>query len=372
MRRMPTERLKTWLTSAALPFWAKRGMEAHFGWYEYLTPDRQPAVDAVRRFRVQARQIYTYALAARHGWFDGREIVARGFDFMLEKGLGRDSEPGFIHLLAPDYSVSNPKRDLYDHAFYLLACASVYGLTGNAAAKKTAKDIAAFLNKYLKSAHGGWRESIPESLPRRQNPHMHLFEAFMAWADVDDDPMWRVQADDVFALFEAHFFDPQHNIIREFFGADWSAYPGAKGEETEPGHAAEWVWLLRQYQRMSGVDTSAYANALYENLLSGSYAFQFDVEDLKGNPVRETQRMWVQTELIKAHLAQAEFGVIGAAEMAGALMDGFLRVYLRPDGTWVDQLNACGAVISDTIPTSSFYHIICMISEADRVTAKAG
>jgi mannose/cellobiose epimerase-like protein (N-acyl-D-glucosamine 2-epimerase family) len=43
---------------------------------------------------------------------------------------------------------------------------------------------------------------------------------------------------------------------------------------------------------------------------------------------------------------------------------------LRRDGTWADQFNACGVVISKTIPVSTMYHIVVMAIEADRVANK--
>ena len=42
------------------------------------------------------------------------------------------AEPGFVHTLAPDGTVLDPLRDTYDHAFVLLALATVYALDRDA------------------------------------------------------------------------------------------------------------------------------------------------------------------------------------------------------------------------------------------------
>ena len=96
--------------------------------------------------------------------------------------------------------------------------------------------------------------------------------------------------------------------------------------------------------------------------------FLNDEEDVNGRIRRETRRLWVQTEVIKAHLTMAENGVAGSADMAAAFIDGLFETYLKPDGTWCDQTNACGGEIATTIPVSTFYHIACMAFEAERVS----
>ena len=178
-------RLEEWCRDAALPFWATQARDFDGGWYEHLKLDKSPDADAIRRLRVQARQVYVYALADRLGWYDrGREVAETTFDFMVEKGYEPDGKPGFIHLLEPKCTVHDPRRDFYDHAFYLLACANI-GERGN----KIAREVWALIDSW-KSSHGGWGEGIPAKLPRRQNPHMHLFEASMAYYELSGNKSW--------------------------------------------------------------------------------------------------------------------------------------------------------------------------------------
>lgn len=357
-------RLEQWCRDAALPFWASQARDLDGGWYEHLKLDKSPDSEAIRRLRVQARQVYVYALADRLGWYEGaREVAKTTFEFMLEKGYRVDGKPGFVHLLKPQCTVHDARRDLYDHAFYLLACANV-GKMGD----PIAAEIMEFINTDLVSTNGGWLEGVPHQLPRRQNPHMHLFEASMAYYDLTKDPKWLEYTANVYVLFKRHLFDPKNHVIREFFNEDWSYYANPQGDSAEPGHGVEWVWLLGQYERLSGVDTSKYATLLYDRAFAGQADFLNDEEDVTGAVRRDTKRLWIQTEVVKCHLAQAERGISGAADMAAAAIEGLFHYYLNVDGSWVDQIDASNNPIAKTIPVSTFYHVICMAAEAGRVS----
>lgn len=362
--------LRKWAIEKALPYWASNAIDDHGGFYEDLTLSGDPNINAIRRVRVQARQIYVYALASDLGWYDGQKIARNTFDFMCDKGLSPDGKPGFIHLIHPDYTIKSDRRDFYDHAFYLLSCAWMHKVFQTPEALKIADQIRHMMNTEMVSEFGGWKECVPSSVhalfPRRQNPHMHFLEASMALYDATKDSLYLEDAKTVYALFEAHFFDAENIFIREFFEENWNRIDGERGDSAEPGHAAEWVWLLWEFEKRTGVSTKNYANALYKTCLR-SEVFLSDEENFDGSPKRQTKRLWVQTELIKAHLAQVERGVVSARKDAALTIKKFRSVYLRPEGTWIDQINADGEPCATTIPTSTFYHIMCMIAEAVRI-----
>ncbi len=358
------QRIESWVRDAALPFWAGQARDLDGGWYEHLKLDKSPDAEAVRRLRVQARQVYVYALADRLGWYkDARYVADTTFDFMVEKGYRPDGKPGFVHLLEPNCTVHDARRDLYDHAFYLLACANV-GERG----ETIASEIVDFIKTSMSSTTGGWSEGVPPALPRRQNPHMHLLEAGMAYYDLTGDKKWLAWPGKVFELFKSKIFDPNHHIIREYFTEDWRYADAPKGNSVEPGHGVEWVWLLGQYERYSGTDTGSYAGKLYDRAFKGQKDFLNDEEGLTGNVRRGTKRLWVQTEVVKSHLAQTERGFSGSADMAAAAIEGLFQYYLNDDGSWNDQLDTDLNPIAKTIPVSTFYHVMCMAAEAVRVS----
>jgi len=171
--------------------------------------------------RVQARQVYCFAKAAQLGWYpEGREIALRGLEYLLQKAKSPDGQPGFVHLLGPDGATLNPLRDTYDHAFVLLALASAYALDRDAQIRAEIDSLIVFLDTKLRSPHGGFLEGWPASMPRRQNPQMHLFEAMIAAFDATHDAAFQNRAGELFALFVSSFYDNQKHVLGEYFEED--------------------------------------------------------------------------------------------------------------------------------------------------------
>ena len=369
--------LKDWLIDAALPFWALNGVDSNGGFYEDLHLDRSPNVNAIRRVRVQSRQIFVYAEATRLGWFDGTNVADNTYAFLEQYGYQQDGKhnitAGYAHRIGPDYGVVDSARDFYDHAFHLLGAATLSALPDaqySEAARARCGDILGFVDVELEADNAGWLEGKPAVLPRRQNPHMHYLEASMALYRVTKDPRHLGPAHQVYRLFEQCFFDPQNAVISEFFNQDWSLLEGELGQSAEPGHAVEWVWLLGQYEALTGLYSDTQARALYDKAFIGNPVFLNDEEDKLGNPRRATKRLWVQTEVIRAHLAMMQRGETSAAANAVRAIEAFREHYLNDDGTWVDQLDSEGRPCAATIPVSTFYHILGMVTEAVKV-AKA-
>ena len=246
--------LKTLMIEHSLPLWSGEGWDRTTGGFvDRLDPDGRADHLAPRRVFVQARQIYCFAKAAQIGWYpQGAEIAAKGLDYLLTKAKGPDGRPGFVHTLAPDGTVLDPLRDSYDHAFVLLALASVYALDRDAQVRSEIDALLAFMETQLRSPHGGFLEGWPASMPRRQNPQMHLFEAMIAAFDATHDIVFQQRAGEFFALFLTNFYDKQKHVLGEYFEDDWSKIEPVS---VEPGHQAEWVWLLKGFERITGCPT---------------------------------------------------------------------------------------------------------------------
>jgi mannose/cellobiose epimerase-like protein (N-acyl-D-glucosamine 2-epimerase family) len=365
--------LKTLMIDHSLPLWSKEGWDGTAGGFVDRL-DQAGSADhlAPKRVFVQARQIYCFAKAAQLGWYpDGREIALRGLEYLLAKAKASDGKPGFVHTLTPDGTVLDPLRDTYDHAFVLLALTSAYALDRDAQILREINAVCAFLESQLRSPHGGFVEGLPASLPRRQNPHMHLFESMIAAFDVTLDPVFQNRAGDLFALFLTNLYDKQKKVLGEYFEDDWSRIEPVS---VEPGHQAEWVWLLKGFERITGCPTARFraellASALrYRDEATGCLV---DEGDAVGVVKRQSRRLWPQTEIAKAWIAQAESGEAGAADQARAALSRLERHYLSHPvaGGWYDQFDRDGNSLVTTIPASSFYHVLCAVVEAEAVLA---
>jgi mannose/cellobiose epimerase-like protein (N-acyl-D-glucosamine 2-epimerase family) len=365
------ETLKTLMTDHSLPLWSREGWDqATGGFVERLDIGGRADRLAPRRVRVQARQIYCFAKAAHLGWYkEGREIAMKGMEYLLAKAKSPDGRPGFVHLLDPDGSAINFARDTYDHAFVLLALATVFQLSRDAQVGGEIKSLVAFLDSDLRSPHGGFLEGLPSTLPRRQNPQMHLFEAMIATFEATGDPVYQNRAGDLFGLFIASLYDSRRQVLGEYFEEDWSRIEPLS---VEPGHQAEWVWLLKGFERVTGCPTGRYRSQLLASALryrDDTTGCLFDEGDANGKIRKFTRRLWPQTEIAKAWIAQAEAGEAGAADEALEALARLYRHYLRHPvlGGWYEQFDRDNRSMVDFIPASSFYHILCAISEAERL-----
>jgi mannose/cellobiose epimerase-like protein (N-acyl-D-glucosamine 2-epimerase family) len=127
-------RFAQWGLQTALPFWAAHGWDdVHGGFLESLALDGSPIRGEARRVRVQARQIYVFARAEHEGWFAGLDLAEAAASLLLQRAWQADGKPGWAHLLTDQGAVANPVRDLYDHAFILLALAWLGRATGKSA-----------------------------------------------------------------------------------------------------------------------------------------------------------------------------------------------------------------------------------------------
>lgn len=367
--------LTGWLVGSALPLWASHGVDPETGaCFEAINLETANGTGSTCRARVVPRQIYSFLEGTRLGWTGpGAAIATALFDWYLDTYL---LDNGFYAASADRGDrVTDTTIDLYNQAFSLFGFAQVAAALpgrGDIAAKH-ATDLLNRLRDTLRHSEAGFREAVPDRLPLRSNPHMHLFEACLAWEGVSDDPVWGDLADEIAELALTRFIDPVSGGLREFFGPDWAPFDGDEGRTMEPGHQFEWAWLLVGWGRSRG-DAGALiaARRLYD------IAWTYGIDESRGVAfmalnsgftVRDPlARLWGQTEWIKAAIALAQ--VSSGPERAAYLSDlteavGALRVFLdsAPEGLWQDKLSPDGSFVSEPAPASSLYHIVCAIAE---------
>ena len=370
------DELKAWALEHAFPVWWEVGADkVQGGFFEKIALDGTP-VEAPRRARVQPRQIYSYAVAGLLGW-DGpwKQALEHGLDFYLGKYRRPD---GFMRtLVASDGSPLDDKVDLYDQAFGLFGLAMASSvLPERADLPALAVDLRQALYAKLKHPVAGFEESNPRTLPLLSNPHMHLFEASLAWVEAGGDAQWRAMADEIAELALARFIDPKSGGLREYYDGDWNPAPGVQGRIVEPGHQFEWAWLLLRWGKLAGRDDALAAALRLIAIGDGpgvdparGVAIFSLLDDMSVHD--DVARLWAQTERIKAGVLAALSTGDGrwwttAAEGA----DGLLKYFDVPvKGLWRDKLQADGTFVDEAAPASSFYHIVCAILELDRAVS---
>lgn len=360
---------KKWFITDALPLWSSTAINAATGAsYERLLSNGQPDLECNVRVRVQARQIFVFCLAQELGWIkSGKQIVDKMTAFVHLHGR-HASGHGYVHLLNAANEVVDDKQDLYDHAFHILANIWNYRVFKNESALLEAEAIYTFLDEKFSSENGGWLEGDYASDRRRQNPHMHLFEAFIAGYEATKDKVWLDRATSMFSLFEKYFYDNKHGVLLEYFNEDWSPLDGKDGSIIEPGHMMEWVWLLRNYSRLSGVNVDIYADTLYKNAINMGMSeggLLYDELLLDGSIEKGSKRCWPMTELVKASIAQASAGKSECEALALKAIQELKATYLSVStrGAYIDQLDADNNIVADVAPASTLYHLIVAAAE---------
>lgn len=368
--RAAASRLENWIKNDALPLWLARGIHPeNKANYERFTPEGVPDLAASTRVRVQARQAFFFAAAYHRGWCaEGKDVAKNLLDFVHKTAAHPTAGAGYTHLLNSEWQVVDTKQDLYDHAFFLLANAWCYRVTGEKAYLDEADKLIAHLDAKFGSVVGGWIEGDYDYACRRQNPHMHIFEAFLALYDASGDAKYLARVGELFALFQSHFFDAEHGVLFEFFDDNWVRLPNAKGDTVEPGHMMEWVWLLDWYHRRTGRPVAQYTKALYARGLEigmDKSGLLFDSVSYTGKIIEPTKRCWGITELIKASLVQIREGNLDAEAIAVKGVDDLFTYYLcaSTPGSYVDQRGANDEVVVDVAPASTLYHLIVAAME---------
>lgn len=307
----------------------------------------------VTRYRAMAcaRQLFVYAQAgdAAHS--------ATLFDALCRHF--RDTRHG-----GWQYSVDaagaplDTTKDLYTHAFIVFACAAYYAASGEPHARTVAEDTAALIqdrfaprsrDALLDAArHDDFSGSGSGPL---QNPLMHLTEAWLAAADAFGDSAF----DDALArtahAVERTFVDPATGCVAEL--------PlGSADNRFEPGHQFEWYFLVDAAgERVAHTglrDALARAFGFAErhgvDALTGGVSAALDA---RGACVDGTQRIWAQTEYLRA---LATHGGTPASAPLATQIGRFAARFLHPRG-WYECKTADGEVVRADMPSTTPYHL---------------
>jgi mannose/cellobiose epimerase-like protein (N-acyl-D-glucosamine 2-epimerase family) len=359
-------RLVDWLVTAAYPLWSRKGIDHRSGGFIEALGMTGSALTLPRRARLHPRQIYAFGLAQSFGWQgDVAAIVRRGLDYFTTYYRRRDGL--FRTLVDIDGTPLDERALLYDQAFALLGFAAAgTALNASAEFEKRALELRRLIEVRLGAHDGTYLSEEKLTDTRESNPHMHLLEAYLAWAEIGADPGWAECVRRLINIALSRFIHPHSGALGESYRATWQPTPGIAGRIIEPGHQFEWAWLLLRSERWHdapsrdsalrlisianqyGVRNGVAINALYDD---------FTVKD--GNA-----RCWPQTERLKAALlaakvtGQPQYGFM--AEAAATSLLGYLNTTVA--GLWHDIQLPGGEFPESTVPASTFYHLVGAIA----------
>jgi mannose-6-phosphate isomerase len=367
-------RIDAYLRDGMLPLWAARGWDrARGGCHERLRIDHQPADLAYRRLTVCARQLFVFSRAAELDLIENaRSMADLIFDYLV-KHFHDQLHGGFYFTLRLDGSHLDSRKDLYAHAFVLLALAHYAAIAHDQRARDMLDHTRATIERFLlpvgwyaASAAADWSQR-PGDL--QQNPHMHLFEACLPASQITGDRRFQASADSLIALLRDRLVDAATGTISEF--RDESGAPDAeRGHIVEPGHHFEWCWLLHQAAEVFAPERCREdADRLFAWALTHGvdrqYCGVFDQVATDGRVITDTKRIWPLTEYIKARAARYRNrrDPRERDELVAALRLLF-EAYLLPDGGWRERLRRDLTCYDDALPATTCYHLLVALTEA--------
>jgi mannose/cellobiose epimerase-like protein (N-acyl-D-glucosamine 2-epimerase family) len=362
-----------WLTDHAWPLWLAHGVDwERRAFHEHLDHASLQCRASFRRLRVAARQTYVFSRAARHGVPRAAEATVIGLEFL--RGPARLADGGYAWRFDLDNRPIDETRDLYDHAFVLLAFAAAAGVVGADEVREDALKLLDYIATRFAHAEDGYVESIPAgSGERRQNPHMHLFEALLAATEAFEDTAFFKHASGLAALFADRFFQAREGALPEYF--DEKLVPVRDGGRfvSEPGHHYEWIWLIDWYQAVAaaigapassdptGPELDLAARLLFESAerhgVSPASGLVINGLWSDGTVADGGFRLWPQTERLKAVARLRPDGLPAALAALARHIAG-----VRP-GLWIERMDAGGQAVAEPAPATSLYHLTAAVTD---------
>jgi mannose/cellobiose epimerase-like protein (N-acyl-D-glucosamine 2-epimerase family) len=354
--------LVKWLVDAAYPLWSGRGIDPRNGGFAEVLSQEGVALAHPRRARVHPRQIYAFAQARTLGWpGDVTGIVSRGMDYFTTHYRRRD---GLFRAMAnADGAPLDERALLYDQAFALLGyAAAATALDARGEFETRALVLRQIIAARFAADDGSYYSEEHSSGHRESNPHMHLLEAYLAWAEIGQDAGWAAGVRSMVDLALSRFIRKDGGAFGESFLATWQPTPGIAGRIIEPGHQFEWAWLLLRCERWHARplrDTALRLIAIgdefgvHDGVAVNALEGDFSVKDANA-------RLWPQTERLKAALLAAALTgdqrYWSMAEAAALSWVPYLGTSVP--GLWLDVRLPNGEFVDAPAPASTFYHLV--------------
>nr|WP_279380929.1 AGE family epimerase/isomerase [Acetobacter sacchari] len=358
------------MVSNSLPLWSSAGFDSARGlYYERLNWDATPVDLEAHRLMVQARQIATYCRASLDGFYDASNQALTCLDHVERLYYRSDGESGWVFSITSGGSPANHTRDLYGHAFILFAYAWAIRVCDSPRYHSIARATVDEIKILFATKNGGYQDTIPpQDDLRRQNPHMHLLEAYLALFEASRDDFYLDEASKLVDLALHKLIEPRNGFLLEFFSADWLPAKISGENLVEPGHLFEWSWLLSEYRNLAiltesqSLQIEQVAERLFHVGLAHGYDATvnqvWDAMTDEGIVSERSTRVWPQTELLRLLCQRDRVGKV-ASFPVDVIGSQFLARYAPAHlgGGWIDRFDQESRPLVDYMPASSLYHI---------------
>ncbi|WP_333994512.1 AGE family epimerase/isomerase [Burkholderia cepacia] len=352
--------LKAHYADQVLSIWCRSGFNRELGLaFEAVSSDSlEPLTPTRYRAMACARQLFVFALA---GQFEHATLLFES----LKNRFEDKQNGGWIFSVDEKGNPADCRKDLYTHAFVIFsvseyarlsrnveACSIVDETTEWVVTKFSMGDGAPGLLNSVMSEDGGMVVEGP-----LQNPMMHLTEAWLAARRATGDSSYDRRLEELIGAVARTFVHEPTGCIAEL--------PiGLPENRIEPGHQFEWYFLAHD-----SAHSAFEASGLRASLAKGfDFARRHGVDPLTsgvcaavdehGRLVDSTQRIWAQTEYLRA-LATHESAAVRACLQE--VVERFRVRFLHEKG-WFECLSPEGVVTRTDMPSTTPYHMATALS----------
>ena len=343
-----------------VPLWQGPGWNVDLALpYEALDDQHRPL--PVQRYRAMAcaRQLYLFSSRIEQ---PGAAERAAALFRSLQRHFHDAENGGWFYSIDADGKPLDRRKDLYTHAFIVFACAHYWGKVHeslvesalNAALEIVAEQFARDDGLYEASLGEDWSDLSSGPL---QNPQMHLAEAFLQVLAVREDEDVQQDLLQLCEALQAHFVEPQHGLMLE-------KPRGAVDNWFEPGHQFEWFYLLETSPLLRGTSLHASIERAfgYAERCGVQNAAVLAMLDVDGKVIDATQRIWAQSEYLRA-LGLRAGSEAKLAEQLLAMEQRFLH-----EGGWYECRDGEGAVSRHDMPSTTPYHLATCLEGLQRLS----
>ncbi|MFM0292090.1 MULTISPECIES: AGE family epimerase/isomerase [Paraburkholderia] len=345
------KRLRDHFTGVVLPMWRGAGFNAALKLpYEAVSAEGHQPLPAERyRAMACARQLFVFSQA-------GDEAHAQVLFDSLTRTFQDTRHGGWFFSVDPQGAPLDTTKDLYTHAFVVFACAEFGRRSGNPDALELVHRTSAVIQSNFAAEGDLFNAALTADFAGVtgtpiQNPLMHLTEAWLAAREATHDNAFDAALRRLAGAVARHFLHAPTGCIAEL--------PiGAAENRLEPGHQFEWFWLVKQAGAV--FEGSGLAEAMPRAF---SFAQQHGVDgetggvcaslDETGRTKDATQRIWAQTEYLRALASQDEQIALAALPRQ---IERFQQRFLRPQG-WFECKTPAGEVARADMPSTTPYHL---------------
>lgn len=365
-----------------LPSWYAWFKDTQNGGFHERLDEKLKSVDlGYRRLVTQCRQLFVYSHAAlTTGDLSRMDGIEEAFDYLV-KYYYRPETGGWRFSVKPDGTPVDDTYDLYGHAFLVLCCTYYYRLTQDETVMDIARRTLDFINTAFRvEGLPGFAEALDEDLKpldrmRRQDPHMHLFEASLFMYRVTNNKPYLSLAKELADLFTDKFWSRESGTLPEYYDDFLNPHPES-GHISQPGHHFQWIWLLEKFQETRRRKHQNLFDIMSELFVwadkhgfDPAYGGIYDELDIQGDILTDSKRIWPIMEALKAYpvINRLENDPHYCTRRAEDLVTLLRAHYLEEDGRWTEQLSRDMKPLRTDMPGTTPYHIYLGIAALSEI-----